>query len=158
MRRILLSHLMFAAGAFTTLAIINSESVRKCPPIQTLKYRLNEVKNKAKNSKFMACKDDLLKKFNDVQETLNNINLNDIGVDVLSAFKDLLKDDIRANIANYKIKNDKMFIGFRKAGNEQENLSVDVDDVFVGWENVSSKDYRKTKVKFDFNNNLYFNR
>ena len=92
MRRILLSHLMFAAGAFTTLAIINSESVRKCPPIQTLKYRLNEVKNKAKNSKFMACKDDLLKKFNDVQETLNNINLNDIGVDVLSAFKDLLKD------------------------------------------------------------------
>ena len=73
-------------------------------------------------------------------------------------FKDLLKDDVRANIANYKIKNDKMFIGFRKVGEEQENLSVDVDDVFAGWDNVSSKDYRKTKVKFNFNNNLYFNR
>lgn len=73
-------------------------------------------------------------------------------------FKDLLKEDVRANIANCKIKNDKMFIGFRKMGDEQENLSIDNDDLFINWENVSSKDYKRKPIRYNFNNSLYIKR
>ncbi len=71
-------------------------------------------------------------------------------------FKELLKEDIRANIANNKIKNDKMFIGFRKIGDEQENLTIDSDDIFAGWDNVSSTNYERKKKQF--NNHLFYSK
>lgn len=67
-------------------------------------------------------------------------------------FKDLLKEDVRANIAGIKIKNEKMFLGFKQRGSETENLTPVEDDPFANWDNISSNNYTKP-----FNKNNYPN-
>ena len=67
-------------------------------------------------------------------------------------FKDLLKEDVRANIAGIKIKNEKMFLGFKQRGSETENLTPIEDDPFANWDNISSNNYTKS-----FNKNNYPN-
>ena len=71
-------------------------------------------------------------------------------------FKELLKNDITKNIADMKIRNEKMFHGFISNGEQIETLSNDkYDDVFNGWENISNKNNSLKKIKSSFNKQIF---
>ena len=61
-------------------------------------------------------------------------------------FKEMLKRDITKNIADLKIKNEKMFYGFVNVGDETTHIVLNDEDIFNGWENVTSK---SSKVPYD---------
>lgn len=72
-------------------------------------------------------------------------------------FRNLLNDDIRNKIANDKIKDKQLLLGFKNNGVNQEQISnEDDDDIFSGWDNVNSKTYKRNKS--DFEQFLYFSR
>ena len=72
-------------------------------------------------------------------------------------FRNLLNDDIRNKIANDKIKDKQLLIGFKNNGAKQEQISSDdSDDVFSGWDNISSSTYKRKNNAFE--QFLYFSR
>ena len=54
-------------------------------------------------------------------------------------FKELLRNNITKNIADMKIKNEKMFHGFINDGFNTSAITNDTDDIFKNWENISNK-------------------
>ena len=69
-------------------------------------------------------------------------------------FKEMLKNDITKNIADIKIKNEKMFHGFMNISGSIIDIKDNSDDEFKGWENISSNN-RGRNISSMFNNQKF---
>ena len=72
-------------------------------------------------------------------------------------FKELLRNNITKNIADMKIKNERMFHGFINDGFNTTSIVDNSDDPFKNWENITNKTPR-IKIELFNNQRLILNK